>query len=129
VGVFVARFCIVCFFGKVLCSFPTFSPFFSFLLFFYSSFFFPCLPQVTTYVRAGVLALVVLASFAETPCAVVLDYDWTALGFPASQARLQAPALPAFQPTAVPDMPLDGPIAVPVGQGWMLLLTNINHQQ
>jgi len=49
--------------------------------------------KVTTYVRKGKSALIVLANFGSQPTSVTLTFNWTLLGLDASTATLSVPKL------------------------------------
>ncbi len=73
----------------------------------------------TVYRRRG-KALVALASWAGEKVDCRLAIDFSALGLKASKARLRAPAVAEFQPSAT-FAPGD-PIPVEPGRGWLLVL-------
>ena len=73
----------------------------------------------TTYLKPG-RALVAVASWEKEPVDVALAIDWKALGVDPSRARLTAPAIEGFQPSAS-FAPTDR-IRVEPGRGWLLVL-------
>ncbi len=73
----------------------------------------------TVYVKPG-KSLIALASWATNTARVHLAIDAAALGLDPTQAHLDAPPIPDFQPEARFN-PGDE-IAVPPGRGWLLLL-------
>jgi len=77
-------------------------------------------PQVlaTVYRKAG-KSLIALASWAPGKVDVKLTVDWKALGLDPGKATIKAPAIEAYQAEAT--FPLDGPIPVEPGRGWLLV--------
>lgn len=73
----------------------------------------------TVYQKRG-KTLVSLASWASEKVDCRLDVDFSALGLDGSKARLRAPAVEKFQPSAT-FRPHD-PIPVDPGRGWLLVL-------
>jgi len=79
-------------------------------------------PEVlaTAYVKAN-KTLIALASWAEDPVQVRLDIDWDALDLDAKRARLIAPPIEDFQPSA--EFSVSQALAVEPGRGWLLILS------
>jgi len=76
--------------------------------------------MATAYVQPGRKTLVSIASWAASDLDVRLSIDWSALGIDPKQAILSAPEVKDFQPAARFDP--SGPIPVPKGKGWLLIV-------
>jgi len=79
--------------------------------------------KVTTYVKQGEAAMVVMASFSQDDLDnVTLSFDLGAMGLD-SAAHLAAPEILPFQPNGTNQLPLDHAFQVPAQKGWVLLLS------
>ena len=74
---------------------------------------------VTVYKKKG-LALLSIASWADTTAQVKLQIDWKALGIDEGKATIIAPAIKDFQPQQ--NFTKDEMITVEKNKGWLLLL-------
>jgi tetratricopeptide (TPR) repeat protein len=73
----------------------------------------------TAYVKAN-KTLIALASWAEEPVQCRLDINWDALDLDVKRARLIAPPIEDFQPSA--EFSVSDALAVEPGRGWLLIL-------
>ena len=83
----------------------------------------PSLVKVTSY-SLPTSAILAIASFATEALVVTLTVNNSILGLPGYNTTnycLMAPSLPPFQ-TTKQQFAMDAPLAVPSGQGWILLL-------
>jgi hypothetical protein len=69
--------------------------------------------KVTTYVRKGMSALIVLANFGSEPQSVHLAFNWTTLGLAASAVTLRAPMLRVPVQLAQDSLSTDDRVKVP----------------
>jgi hypothetical protein len=74
----------------------------------------------TAYVKPGA-TLVAVASWAKQTVPCRLEFDWKALGLAAGTARIQARAIPGFQPAA--QFSPSDPIPIDPGKGWLLVVS------
>ena len=73
----------------------------------------------TAYVAKG-RTLVAIASWASADMNVRLSIDWRTLGINPAAAKLRAPEVRDFQPSA--QFNPDAPIPVQKGRGWLLIV-------
>eukprot|EP01052_Picozoa_sp_SAG31_P020207 SAG31_NODE_1510_length_8062_cov_4.204194_1_plen_212_part_00 len=86
--------------------------------------------KVTTYVRRGRAALIVLANFGNQSTTCALDIDWQMLGLTASSSTLRAPALrvppqPALEVSLTSDQVESAPMLNFVNQLAVCLLIEV----
>jgi hypothetical protein len=74
---------------------------------------------VTVYKKKG-LALLSVASWADTDASIKLQIDWSALGMDGSRATISAPGIKDLQPQR--DFGKDEMITVEKNKGWLLLI-------
>jgi hypothetical protein len=72
--------------------------------------------KVTTYVRAGESALIVLTNFGSKPTTVKLTFNWTVLGMEAGAVGLRIPKLRVPVQKEQDDVDLSAAVAVPALQ-------------
>jgi hypothetical protein len=81
--------------------------------------------KVTTFVKHGEAAMIVLADWNEAALSVdcTLSYNWSALGLKQATAKLHAPELPPFQlGSVVRDYHVGETISINVTAGGLLLI-------
>lgn len=74
----------------------------------------------TVYKKKG-KALIAIASWAKEDVKVKLEIDWKTLGLNPKRAKLVAPGIPHFQPSA--SFSLDDSLPIEKGKGWLLILS------